>query len=133
VLYVLSESDSPTSAGRVRPGVIVNLVDDGSVNGLVNLQVFTDGGFDQLPPVHHMKNVVHDEGSHAPGTWHWPPPRTLVFETYQQPAPDNGTDDVPLGPGSDPVPVHFLASPPKGFEKAEDELPFGPSSDPESR
>ncbi len=85
VLYVLSKSDSPTSAGRVRPGVIVDLVDDGSADGLVSLQVFTNGGIDQLPPVQHCKNIVHDEGEHPEGTWHWPPPRQLVFENVPMP------------------------------------------------
>jgi len=74
VHYVLSQADSPTSFGRVRPAIIVELVEDGSEEGLVNLQVFTNGGIDQLPPVQHCKNIVHYEKvPHPNGTWHWPP------------------------------------------------------------
>lgn len=72
VHYVLAERDSTTSFGRTRPAIIVDLVEDGSKDGLVNLQVFTNGGIDQLPPVQHCKNIVHDESAKQ-GTWHWPP------------------------------------------------------------
>lgn len=93
VTYVLSPADSQVRAGEHRPAKIVRLIDDGG-KGLVNLQVFTDGGFDQLPNLHHAKNVVHDEEvygeaeeekKYKPGTWHWPPPRTLVFQARERP------------------------------------------------
>lgn len=81
VHYVLAERDSVVGAGRVRPAIIVDLVEDGSPHGLVSLQVFTNGGFDQLPSVQHCKEILHDEETRKPGTWHWPPPRELVFKS----------------------------------------------------
>jgi len=92
--YVLSEKDSMTAAGAVRPAIVVSLVADGSEHGVVNLMVFTDAGADQLQNTHHAKSVQHDEDQHAPGTWHWPSPRELVFK------------NVPMseGPGDEPPP-----------------------------
>lgn len=163
VLYVLSPSDSSSNHGRVRPATIVHLVDDGSVDGLVNIVVFTDVG-DNLPPVQHARNVVHDEEryerragdeiflEHRPGTWHWPPPRELVFEhvavaqlppsedpqhdehdELEVPPSDPDTGTIELASLKEPFPV---AGPPAGFEKVAErdtasELPFsGPDSKP---
>ncbi len=107
VIYVLAERDSVASAGRCRPGVIVDLVVDGSVDGLANIMVFTNAGIDQLPNTHHAKEILHDEDDKKPGTWHWPPPRELVFQSVEvhggvpadEPeSPDdfNNEDDAPF-------------------------------------
>lgn len=134
VLYILSEADSPTSAGQCRPAKIVALVDDGSEHGLVNLQIFTNGGFDQLPNVHHAKNVLHDECEEKKrGTWHWPPPRTLVFQARDVPIDEleeeDEEEDEELEEGEARTAAHAeekgypIGLPPNGFEKGEEIIP----------
>jgi hypothetical protein len=158
VLYVLAERDSVYGAGRARPGVIVDLVVDGSVDGLVNIMVFTNAHADQLPNTHHVKEILHDEDEHKPGTWHWPPPRELVFQNVEvqgEPLDEDELDEEPVS--SDPFPstpdtgsrlaAHIErkgyhtsdAPPPKGFEidpvaasRPTTPEPF-PSEEPESR
>lgn len=110
--YVLSQSDSPTSYGRVRPAVIVELVEDGSRDGLVALQVFTNGGYDQLPNVHHVRAAVHVEDvPHPNGSWHWPPPRELVFKDVPVQVmgpPDEEDENAPTEIDSEPAPGLIL-------------------------
>ena len=80
VLYVLSERDTPTAMGQFRPAIIVDF--DHEAN--VILAVFTNGGPDQLQPLHRVVGAVHDEDGKGHGTWHWPPPRELVFSVQAE-------------------------------------------------
>lgn len=80
VHYVLSKVDCEKMAGKSRPGIVVALGD--ARTQPVNLQVFTNGGHDELPPVHWKRDVEHDE-NRTPGTWHWPP---REFEPDVKPA-----------------------------------------------
>jgi hypothetical protein len=110
VMYVLASHDSAVFQGRTRPAVIVDLVDDGSQDGLVCLQVFTNGGFDQLPSVHHAKDVLHDEDDRKPGTWHWPEPRQLVFRATP-PAPAPKPKEKPNEPDTGTIDFASLKEP----------------------
>lgn len=74
VHYVL---ESGRCNGDHRPAIVVR--DWQQPNGLVQLQVFTDGINDDICDGHETaRNVlwrtsVHqDEETKAPGTWHWP-------------------------------------------------------------
>ncbi len=70
VHYVLAKVDCEKMEGKSRPGIIVSVGDERDEP--VNLQVFTNGGHDDLPPVHWKRDVSHNE-DRKPGTWHWPP------------------------------------------------------------
>lgn len=89
--YVLSESDSHVAAGQVRPAVIVYV--DGTDKSF--LAVFTRGGADQLQPIHHVQ-ALHSEGAEVPGTWHWPPPRELVFKNVPVQAIPPPSEEIPV-------------------------------------
>ena len=69
VHYVLSAADTERMQTKSRPGIVVCL---GTEPGTVNMQVFTNGGHDDLPPLYWKRDVPHDEEK-KPGTWHWPP------------------------------------------------------------
>lgn len=114
VLYVLSEKDSPTSPGKYRPAIIV----DFNHEGHVILQVFTNGGIDQLAPVHRVVGAWHDEDERKNGTWHWPPPRQLVFEAQMQQVPTEPAPEDKLTVPELPFPI---ANPPPGFGHVDDD------------
>lgn len=80
VHYVL---DAGRSKGQHRPAIVVR--DWKQENGLVQLQVFTDGWNDGFNEVHQgehgivtlssnviWRTSVHYDENHEPGTWHWP-------------------------------------------------------------
>lgn len=85
VHYVL---ESGRCQGEHRPAIVVR--DWKQPNGLVNIQVFTDGWNDDFREAHHVNtgeqstvvtivqntiwrtSVHQDEETKAPGTWHWP-------------------------------------------------------------
>jgi hypothetical protein len=79
--------DAPTREGQERPAIVVR--DWQQENGLVNLQVFTDGWNDDFKDTHlvrigeqdavviiHQNSIwrtsVHYSEDKEPGTWHWP-------------------------------------------------------------
>lgn len=68
VHYTLSEVDSPRAVNRVRPAVVIDVVDGTACN----LHVMTNGGRDDLSLVHWKGEVQYSEAG-EPGTWHWPP------------------------------------------------------------
>jgi hypothetical protein len=74
VHYVM---DRGHNIGVHRPAIVVR--DWKQQNGLVQLQVFTDGLNDGFvdhngAPINVIwcTSVAHDEQEKAPGTWHWP-------------------------------------------------------------
>ena len=73
VHYVLPDG---RSAGQHRPAIVVR--DWKQRNGLVQLQVFTDGSNDNLlnyndqnPANVVWRTSVHYDDTKEPGTWHW--------------------------------------------------------------
>jgi hypothetical protein len=66
VHYVMTDE----AAGKIRPAIVVAVVDATTLN----LQVFSDGendGGNHRGNVRHRTLVAHDAAG-APGTWHWP-------------------------------------------------------------
>jgi hypothetical protein len=120
VHYVLSESDSPVAVGEIRPAVIVAVE-----HGQATLAVFTRGGRDQMQSVHHVTSAAHVEpdGVAVPnGSWHWPPPRELVFKNVPMvafpPSEELPTEASP--PDSEP---YAVGKPPAAFVKVPNATP----------
>jgi hypothetical protein len=67
VHYVLT--DGRTEVNGHRPAIVVKVWNS---DGTANLQVFTDGGNDYIPPepVVWKTSVMYSEDP-QPGTWHW--------------------------------------------------------------
>jgi hypothetical protein len=55
--------------GAHRPAIVVR--DWKQKNGLVQLQVFTDGSNDDLTENIVWRTSVHYDADKLPGTWHW--------------------------------------------------------------
>jgi hypothetical protein len=76
VHYVL---DQGRNIGQHRPAIVVRVwyveheggIKSAPVNGLCQLQVFTDESNDDLPAVMWVTSCVFDESA-APRSWHWP-------------------------------------------------------------
>lgn len=60
---------SGRSKNEHRPAVVVKVRHD-LEDGMVNLQVFTDGPGDVLPDTWRCASVRYDSDK-LPGTWHW--------------------------------------------------------------
>lgn len=78
VLYVLPEG--MRGAGEIRPAIIVRVFPECDGITLINLQVFQDGGNDDIArdydspvDVTWRTSVHHDQDGKQPGTWHWMP------------------------------------------------------------
>ncbi len=76
VHFVLSEG---RNKGEHRPAIIVKVWDVHRVDGMIQLQVFTDGSNDFLGQGRDgnwfpllWKTSVHYSEEMEPGTWHWP-------------------------------------------------------------
>lgn len=74
--YDLDDGHAGYAAGKQRPAVIVEDWGNGKhdaheMSSAVNLQVFTDGSNDGLPPVFWKTSVLFS-ASPRPGCWSWP-------------------------------------------------------------